>query len=50
MYGVVPYISREDCIEASQADSLTTMVSRNRQNRSHIKLSAFGRSAALGAI
>jgi hypothetical protein len=31
-YGVVPYLSRGDCIEASQADSLTTTVSGNRQN------------------
>ncbi len=32
MYGTVPYIPREDRIEASQSDSLTIMVSPNRQN------------------
>lgn len=31
MYGIMPYIPREDRIVASQADSLTIMVSRNRQ-------------------
>lgn len=32
MYGTMPYIPREERIEASQSDSLTIMVSPNRQN------------------
>jgi len=32
MYGTMPYIPREDRIEASPADSLTIMISPNRQN------------------
>jgi len=31
MYGIMPYMPREDRIEASQTDPLTIMVSRNRQ-------------------